>query len=159
MQLVLRNKIRQMLLDGSTELQIAEQEKLSKRQIEKYVRDIRLEDYEELASEGAETRASAMQSAKAEFTRLKRIMVDIMNNAEHSAEKMAAFDRIRQIEHDLVNLKLNGPMVLRSQHALATNRVLRGDREESPEFGAITLPSEETTDGGSPATESGPDTP
>jgi predicted transcriptional regulator len=134
-----RNKIRELTQSGYTQTMVADQLKLTTRQIRNYLTEIRKEDYAALAAENESHRASAIESAKAEFTRIKMFLLNIMLD-EHSTkqEVMEAADRIRTIELDLVNLRINGPLAIGLNNA--ANRLLSGTRKA--EENALSLPED-----------------
>ena len=148
MREVERNKIRELMLNGYSQPMVADELKLSTRSIRNYLAQIRQEDYQALASENETNRASAIEQAKAEFNRLKLFMLHVMLDEKSSRQEiMEAADRIRTIELDLVNLKINGPLAIGLNNA--ANRILRGNRkaEESA------LPIPEDTDESTTTTE------
>jgi hypothetical protein len=125
MRQVERNEIRQMLLDGLTLQAIAQKRNMTTRQIKNYVSGIRREDYQELAREDRTVRATAIQLAKAEFSRLKLTMLTIVfGEKSTAAEKIAAAELARQFELDLVNLRLNGPIAIGLSSKDAVQRYL-----------------------------------
>lgn len=153
MKMVMRNEIRELLYRGLTELQIANKQKLSVRQIKAYVREIRLEDHQSLLDRDETCRASAMEQARNIFNMLKVQMLDIvLDSKADRSERIAAADSVRTFEMDLVNLSLNGYLAIRP-HA---RRVLaRSEMDQD-----IPRPQLEDggNDGGNSTTESGPDT-
>jgi predicted transcriptional regulator len=123
-----RNRIRELTLNGYTQSMVANELKLTTRQIRNYLTEIRQEDYASLAAENETNRASAIEQAKAEFNRLKLFMLHVMLDDKSSRQEiMEAADRIRTIELDLVNLKINGPLAIGLNNA--ANRILRGNRQ------------------------------
>ena len=136
-----RNKIRELTLNGYTQPMVADALKLSTRQIRNYLTQIRNEDYAALASENDTHRAAAIEQAKAEFSRLKLFLLNIMLDEKSSRQEiMEAADRIRVIELDLVNLKINGPLAIGLHHA--GDRLLRGNRKA--EESALPVPEDDT---------------
>jgi len=135
-----RNKIRELTLNGFSQSMVAEKLKLSTRQIRNYLVQIRQEDYQALASENDTHRANAIEQAKAEFSRIKVFLLGIMLDEKSTkTEVMEAADRIRTIELDLVNLKINGPLAIGLNNA--TNRILRGTRKA--EESTLPLPEDD----------------
>ena len=136
-----RNKIRELTLNGYTQPMVADALKLSTRQIRNYLTQIRNEDYASLAAENETHRAAAIEQAKAEFSRLKLFLLHIMLD-EHSTKQeiMEASDRIRIIELDLVNIKINGPLAIGLHHA--GDRLLRGNRKAQES--ALPVPEDDT---------------
>jgi hypothetical protein len=136
-----RNKIRELTLNGYTQPMVADALKLSTRQIRNYLTQIRNEDYASLASENDTHRAAAIEQAKAEFTRIKLFLLGIMLDKKSTkTEVMEAADRIRVIELDLVNIKINGPLAIGLHHA--GDRLLRGNRKAQEP--ALPIPEDDT---------------
>jgi predicted transcriptional regulator len=135
-----RNRIRELTLNGYTQSMVANELKLTTRQIRNYLTEIRQEDYASLAAENETNRASAIEQAKAEFNRLKLFMLNIMlDDKSTKTEIMEAADRLRTIELDLVNLKINGPLAIGLNNA--ANRILRGNRKA--EESALPIPEDD----------------
>lgn len=122
-----RNRIRELTLNGYTQPMVAAELKLTTRQIRNYLTEIRKEDYASLAAENETHRANAIEQAKAEFARLKLFMLNIMLDEKSTkTEMIEAADRIRTIELDLVNLKINGPLAIGLSNDA---KLLRGNRQ------------------------------
>lgn len=146
MKQVERNKIRQMILDGFTQTQIADKLKLSDRQIRNYTREIRQQDYDHLSQQDDTARAQMLQMSIDEAARLKMHMLSIVfaeNSSNH--EKILAAQEARQFNMDIVNLSINGPNAFNSNNYGTAKRYLPGVREEETDSIPLSGP-DSTTD-------------